>query len=293
MAANQEKSLICRAFESCPSTCTRSQFALIFTVFTPEAGDGGSKTSFLIATRTESSFTGSARTSSHGCNRGSSRSGPTGSSTPDRIGTGEIQNTMASADASVLLISPDFLASAFVTPHEIPRLMELAEAGSLGHEEPDASRAVYGQTRESPEPVGSRPGGKGPFGTMDQAGNLWEWTSTRRFSRSARRRVHQCARELYFDAPMVGRARGAGRDRRFPLCAPPAASALILSQRFEPALGAAHTAEADALVPGPGHTPAPVRRAQEHGLIAERPRAERESRRLGPSTTPTRCRAYP
>lgn len=45
-----------------------------------------------------------------------------------------------------------------------------------GNEEPDASRAVFGrQTQETTAPVGSCPQGKGPFGHLDLAGNVWQW----------------------------------------------------------------------------------------------------------------------
>lgn len=38
---------------------------------------------------------------------------------------------------------------------------------------PDATRACFAQTK--PAPVGRFPAGRGPFGTLDQAGNVWEW----------------------------------------------------------------------------------------------------------------------
>ena len=46
-----------------------------------------------------------------------------------------------------------------------------------GSEPPDSSRACYNLRFETgqPVPVGSYPAGKGPFGTLDQAGNVREW----------------------------------------------------------------------------------------------------------------------
>ena len=46
-----------------------------------------------------------------------------------------------------------------------------------GNAEPTVELAVYGQSFETgrAQLVGSRPKGEGPFGTLDQAGNVWEW----------------------------------------------------------------------------------------------------------------------
>ncbi len=46
-----------------------------------------------------------------------------------------------------------------------------------GDAEPDDSRACFGQDwkKDKPALVGSFPDGKGPFGNLDQAGNVWEW----------------------------------------------------------------------------------------------------------------------
>ena len=42
-----------------------------------------------------------------------------------------------------------------------------------GDPAPDATRACFAQKK--PAPVGRYPAGRGPFGTLDQAGNVWEW----------------------------------------------------------------------------------------------------------------------
>ena len=45
-----------------------------------------------------------------------------------------------------------------------------------GWEPPDATRACFGKGSEgAPVRVGSYPAGRGPFGALDQAGNVWEW----------------------------------------------------------------------------------------------------------------------
>jgi formylglycine-generating enzyme required for sulfatase activity len=46
-----------------------------------------------------------------------------------------------------------------------------------GDESPDETRACYGLDWQTDQPaaVGSKAGGRGPFGTLDQAGNVWEW----------------------------------------------------------------------------------------------------------------------
>ncbi len=46
-----------------------------------------------------------------------------------------------------------------------------------GDEDPDAKRACFDLDYREGKParVGSYPAGRGPFGTLDQAGNVWEW----------------------------------------------------------------------------------------------------------------------
>ncbi len=46
-----------------------------------------------------------------------------------------------------------------------------------GNEPPDPSRACFGldYTEGQPARVGTHPAGRGAFGTLDQAGNVWEW----------------------------------------------------------------------------------------------------------------------
>lgn len=46
-----------------------------------------------------------------------------------------------------------------------------------GNEWPDETRACFGLNwqKGQPAPVGSYPAGRGPFGTLDHAGNVWEW----------------------------------------------------------------------------------------------------------------------
>ncbi len=44
-----------------------------------------------------------------------------------------------------------------------------------GSEIPDGTRAHFAKPGSTPLPVGSLPAGRGPYGTLDQAGNVWEW----------------------------------------------------------------------------------------------------------------------
>ena len=62
-----------------------------------------------------------------------------------------------------------------------------------GPEPPDASRAVYGLDWQHGQPaaVGSVPGGRGPFGHLDLAGNVWEWCADVWDPEAYRRRAKQ------------------------------------------------------------------------------------------------------
>jgi formylglycine-generating enzyme required for sulfatase activity len=44
-----------------------------------------------------------------------------------------------------------------------------------GPERPDEQRANFGMNVARTTPVGAYPAGAGPYGTLDQAGNVWEW----------------------------------------------------------------------------------------------------------------------
>ncbi|MCP4592261.1 MAG: formylglycine-generating enzyme family protein, partial [bacterium] len=44
-----------------------------------------------------------------------------------------------------------------------------------GNEAPTTAHANFAMNEGRTTPVGSYPGGAGPYGTLDQAGNVWEW----------------------------------------------------------------------------------------------------------------------
>ena len=48
-----------------------------------------------------------------------------------------------------------------------------------GEDRPDSTRANFDDDVGKPSPVGSYPAGAGPYGALDMAGNVWEWTSSR------------------------------------------------------------------------------------------------------------------
>src|SRR6185436_1327285 len=63
-----------------------------------------------------------------------------------------------------------------------------------GNEQPDETRACFVGVK--PAPVGSYPAGKGPFDTLDQAGNVWEWCldawDNKAYSKRARPEIEPC-----------------------------------------------------------------------------------------------------
>ena len=65
---------------------------------------------------------------------------------------------------------------------DVPGCAEQARLWPWGDEEPNCARGVFdgcgsGTRRGSTEPVGSHPGGAGPYGAHDQAGNVMEWVA--------------------------------------------------------------------------------------------------------------------
>jgi formylglycine-generating enzyme required for sulfatase activity/serine/threonine protein kinase len=79
-----------------------------------------------------------------------------------------------------------------------------------GGEAPDGTRAHYGKNVEdAPLPVGSLPAGRGPYGHLDLAGNVWEWCRDRWDAHAYEKRG-----ELSIDPEVPGKADGDPAEAR-------------------------------------------------------------------------------
>jgi formylglycine-generating enzyme required for sulfatase activity len=100
-------------------------------------------------------------------------------------------------------------------------------------------------------PVGSYPAGAGPFGTLDQAGNVWEWTASR-YEKAPDKRVTRGGGDVATPAAFATNHRA----RRSPKAA----------TRSTSASAASPTPNADgAKRPGPSTPPGPARSPGGHG----------------------------
>ena len=73
-----------------------------------------------------------------------------------------------------------------------------------GNEKPDKKRACYDQDwdKGKPLPAGSLLAGKGPFGTLDQAGNVFEWCLDVWDKKCYQKRVNQTPKGKAFLDPL-------------------------------------------------------------------------------------------
>lgn len=87
-----------------------------------------------------------------------------------------------------------------------------------GNEAPDKSRCNFNMIEKDTTPVGNYPKGASPYGCLDMAGNVWEWTSTKWLS-NYEDYVNQVNNSLEGDELRVVRGGSFGSHRRGVRCA--------------------------------------------------------------------------
>lgn len=111
---------------------------------------------------------------------GATPGGKTQLSTRDQPCPATLKSTITSPERSVATWAfrrLDRADGGLEFPSPMP---ESFDVYTWGNEPPDETRACFGLDPDDPErgfptKVGSFLAGRGPFGTLDQAGNVWEW----------------------------------------------------------------------------------------------------------------------